>query len=114
MNRELREQSGDIYDKDLIKNLYGHVDEFMEIIENGLSTSPAKSIYEFLIQDVTHRNQSLIPSRNERRSVNVKWSVVFKNLKMMKGLTAEEKEFGWKITQDMLPVGSRKLLRGNV
>ena len=39
--------------------------------------------------------------------MNVKWGVVFKNWKMMKGLTAQEKEFAWKNTQDMLPVGSR-------
>ena len=31
----------------------------------------------------------------------------------MKGITAEEKEFGWKMVQDMLPIG-RRIHRANV
>ena len=37
----------------------------------------------------------------------MKWSVVFKNLSSLKGMTAEEIEFAWKVSQDMLPVGAR-------
>ena len=72
-----------------------------------MSTSPVEDIYNFLIKEVTHRNSSLIPSRSEKKSLNIKWGVVFKNLKLLKGLNADEKCFVWKITQDMLPVGSR-------
>ena len=107
MYRELLSVGGSIYDLDIIDNLYGYKDDFIDIIQNGLSTSPAKAIYEFLIKEVTHRNGSLIPSRNEKKSVNTKWGVVFKNFKLVKGLNADEKCFFWKITQDMLPVGIR-------
>ena len=107
MYKELRYVGGNIYDLDLIDNLYGYRVEFIDIIENGLSTSPAKSIYEYLVQTITHNNGSLIPSRNEKRSTNIKWGVVFKNFKLLKGLNSEEKCFVWKICQDMLPVGNR-------
>ena len=33
--------------------------------------------------------------------------MAWKNLTILKGLTAEEKCFAWKVQQDMLPVGSR-------
>ena len=33
--------------------------------------------------------------------------MVFKNIKLLKGLIADEKCFVWKITQDLLPVGCR-------
>ena len=107
MYNDLCYQNGNIYDLDLIEDIYGYRLEFLDIIENGLSTSPAKSIYDFLIQTITHKNGSLIPSRNEKRSKNIKWGVVFKNFKLLKGLNAEEKCFIWKLSQDMLPVGSR-------
>ena len=42
-----------------------------------------------------------------KKSLNVKWSVVWKNLFLVKGLTAEEKCFAWKVSQDMVAVGSR-------
>ena len=50
MNRELRGGNGDFYDQDLIDNLYGHRDDFIKIIQNGLGTSPSKVIYDFLIK----------------------------------------------------------------
>ena len=40
----------------------------------GVNTSPAKVIYDFMIQEVIVRNGSLIPSRSEKRSVNVMMS----------------------------------------
>ena len=76
-------------------------------LEFSYCTSPAKDIYNFLIEEVTHRNLSLIPSINEKKSPNVKWGVVFKNIKLLKGLNADVKCFVWKITQDLLPVGCR-------
>ena len=100
MYRELLYLGGNIYDLEIIEQLYGYND-------NSLSTSPARDIYNFLIKEVTHRNLSLIPSRNEKKSVNIKWGVVFKNIKLLKGLNADEKCFVWKITQDLLPVGCR-------
>ena len=107
MNRSLRLLNGSIYDADTIENIYGYKEDFIRIIEKGLSTSPVKAIYDFMIQDITHRNLSLIPSRNEKRSVNVKWGVVFNNFQLFAGLSSEEKCFAWKVSQDMLAVGSR-------
>ena len=48
-----------------IENLFCHTKAFKNIIENGLCTSPAKAIYDFMIQDVTISNKSLIPSRSD-------------------------------------------------
>ena len=35
------------------------------------------------------------------------WSLAWKNWSKLKGLTAEEKCFAWKVQQDMLQIGSR-------
>ena len=107
MYKELLSLKGGVYDMDKIDQVYGYREDFINIINNGLSTSPSKAIYDFMLKEITHRNESLIPSRNEKRSSNVKWGIVFKNMKLMSGLTAEEKCFAWKISQDMLPTGSR-------
>ena len=89
MNKELRGLNGTIYDLDIIKGLYGNIKDFIKIVENGLSTSPSKDIYNFMILEVTHRNDSLIPSRNEKRAANVKWGTVWKNFKLRTGLTPD-------------------------
>ena len=65
-----------------------------------------------MIKEVTHRNGSLIPSRREKKVSNVKWGLVFKNLKLLSGITAEERCFAWKLCQDMLAVG-RRIFRRN-
>ena len=107
MYRELLALNGNIYDMEIIDQIYGYKNEFLTIIQNGLSTSPSKAIYDFLIKEVTYKNESLIPSRNEKRSPNIKWGLVFRNFKLLKGLNPMETCFVWKVTQDMLPVGSR-------
>ena len=107
MYQELLALKGNIYDEEKIRKVYGYQQEFIEVIENGLSTSPSKAIYDFLIKKVTHKNGSLIPSRSEKRSRNVQWGTVFRNLKLLNGLRADEKCFAWKVCQDMLPVGAR-------
>ena len=96
-----------IGDLDKINRLYGYPEDFVQVYMEGLSLAPVKEIYDYLLQDTTKKNGSLIPSRSEKRSTNVKWSLVFKNLTLLKGMTAEEKEFAWKVSQDMLPVGAR-------
>ena len=89
----------------MVKNLYGYPEDFTRAFVSGLTSS--KCIYECLLEDIISRNGSLIPSRNEKRSINVKWSLAWFNLNIAKGLTALEKEFAWKVQQDMLPVGNR-------
>ena len=61
--------------------------------QEGLSTARVKEIYNYLLQDLVYKNGALIPSRNEKRSKNVEWSVAVKNLAKMKGVTAEERAF---------------------
>ena len=110
---ELREYDNSIRIDHLVHNLYGYKEEFMQVYEEGLATAPVKEIYNYLLQDIVYKNGSLVPSRNEKRSKNVKWSLVFKNIAKLKGVTAEERAFAWKVSQDMLPVGTR-LHRKNI
>ena len=96
-----------ITDKGVVNNLYGYSEEFVGVYKEGLAMASVKEIYEFLLQDMVYCNGSLIPSRREKRSQNIKWSLVWQNVQSLKGLTQEEKCFAWKTSQDMLPVGSR-------
>ena len=107
MYKELLSIRGNIHDAEKINQVYGYTEDFMDIIEKGLSTSPSKNIYDHMIKEVTHRNGSLIPSRREKKISNVKWGLVFKNFKLLSGITAEERCFAWKLSQDMLAVGKR-------
>ena len=107
MYYEFLEYNCSIRDDHIVRSLHGYNEEFVRVYMEGLSTAPVKEIYNFLLQDMLYKNGSLIPSRNEKRSQNVKWSVVFKNLSLLKGVTSEEKTFAWKVSQDMLPVGTR-------
>ena len=66
-----------------------------------------KQIYDILIKDTIEKNGSLIESRNEKREIGIKWRHVWKNLSSVKGINAEVKDFTWKLTQDMLPIGNR-------
>ena len=110
---ELREYDCSMRYDQVVQNLYGYREEFTQVLQEGIATAPVKEIYNYLLQGIIYKNGSLLPSRNEKRTKNVKWSVVFKNLAKMKGVTAEERAFAWKVSQDMLPVGTR-LHRKNV
>ena len=112
MYRELLSLGGNIHDLEKIVQVYGYTEDFMDIIESGLSTSPSKNIYDHMIKEITHRNGSLIPSRREKKVSNVKWGLVYKNFKLLSGITAEERCFAWKLSQDMLAVG-RRIFRRN-
>ena len=107
MYSDFLEYDCNITDGWIVNNIYGYNECFVKVYSEGLSTAPVKLIYNFLLQAEIFSKGSLIPSRNEKRSTNVKWGVVWKNLSILKGLTAEEKCFAWKVSQDMLPVGIR-------
>ena len=96
-----------ITDSWIVNNLYGYNLDFVKVYKEGLAMAPVKEIYDFLLHDSIYKNGSLIPSRAEKRSNNVKWSLVWKNLQSLKGVTPEAKCFAWKSSQDMLAVGSR-------
>ena len=78
-----------------------------KVVKEGLDKKEAKEIYKILMERVLHKNGSLIPSRNEKKTNGIKWKVAWKNQGFLKGVTAEEKCFAWKMAQDMLEVGNR-------
>ena len=91
----------------MMDNLYGYYQDFREVFFEGLCTAPVKEIYKYLMKNILEKNGSLIPSRNEKKTENIKWNVTWKNMKLLKGITPEEKDFAWKVTQDMVAVGKR-------
>ena len=90
-----------------IKQIYGYSDDMDKVVKEGLDKKEAKEIYKILMERVLHKNGSLIPSRNEKKTNGIKWKVAWKNQGFLKGVTAEEKCFAWKMAQDMLEVGNR-------
>ena len=66
-----------------------------------------------MVKEICEKNSSVIPSRNEKKMRGIKWSNTWKNLEKTSGLNAIEKEFLWKLSQDMLLIGGR-IHRGNV
>ena len=90
-----------------IKQIYGYSDDMDKVVKEGLDKKEAKEIYKILMERVLHKNGSLIPSRNEKKTNGIKWKVAWKNQGFLKGVTAEEKCFAWKMSQDMLEVGNR-------
>ena len=97
----------DINDEYVVEGLYGYTGLFKDIFLQDMAGKPVKEIYEYLMIEILEKNGSLIPSRNEKKTSNVKWKNSWKNLKILGGVNAEEKEFIWKVVQDMVPVGKR-------
>ena len=93
MYKEFMENDLGILNGRLSGDIYGYKDVFIKIFENELATACSKEIYEYLIQEVTCRNGSLIPSRNEKTSIQDKWGIVSKNFTPLRGLAPEEKPF---------------------
>ena len=75
----------------VVDQLYDYPVDFRRVHAERIINGTAKVMYEFLIQDLISKNGSLIPSRSEKRSDSVKWSLAWKNWSKLKGLTAEEK-----------------------
>ena len=107
MMKDFLKYDCEIDDGYMMDNIYGYFDDFKNIYMTGLGDESVKVIYQHMVKGIVEKNGSLIPSRSEKRNENIKWNVTWKNLKMLKGITAEEKMFGWKVTQDMVAVGSR-------
>ena len=62
-------------------------------MKEGLDKVEAKEIYDLLMGKVIQKNGSLIPSRNEKKTNGIKWKVVWKNISLLKGISAEENCF---------------------
>ena len=90
-----------------VGKLYGYSKEFKELVLEGFNMTIVKNTYNKLLEKILFKNGSLIPSRNEKRTDGVKWSLTWKNFHLARNFNAEEKIFFWKVFQDMLPVGRR-------
>ena len=93
MYKDFLKYECDINDSFFVDQIYGNIEDFKMIYEAGLSDAPVKLIYEFMMKKVLYKNESLIPSRNEKRQDGIKWSLAWKNMVLVKGINAEEKCF---------------------
>ena len=88
--------------------LYGNLADLDKILDiNDRDPWTTREIYHSLLEEKLFSGDSLIPSRAEKRSRGVKWSVAWSNQGRLKQLTAEERFFAWQVPQDMVPVGAR-------
>ena len=67
----------------------------------------SKEIYVTLRTQFTRVHTSLIPSRIEKKMTGIKWTRSYKNLYSLGTLSAKEKEFGFMLVLDLLPVRGR-------
>ena len=103
----LRKCNGNILDLINQNSVGVYRNEIQMVSRHDLVKGTTKQIYSLLLQEIISKNGSLIPSRNEKRSLGVKWSISWKNMSLVRGLNAEERCFVWKLLQDMIPVGAR-------
>ena len=64
---ELNEMNGNIDDNDSMKYLYGYKKDFISLKKAGVDLKSSKHIYDHLLEDITHKNNSVIPSRSEKK-----------------------------------------------
>ena len=107
MFREFNELKDSFQEIERLNHLYGYKEDFISMQKDGVDFKSSKHIYDYLLADIVLKNNSVIPSRSEKRVRSVRWSVAWKNWKGLRGLTAEECEFAWRLQQDLLPIGSR-------
>ena len=96
-----------LQDKRKVEDIYGDTNILERLIIINEEDITTKQIYKILIKERIEKNGSLIQSRNEKRQVGIRWRHVWKNLRNTNGINAAEKDFAWKLTQDMLPIGKR-------
>ena len=85
-----------------------YVDE--DVIRRFLIEGKVKThqIYEELISQVIGTKGHRIESRVEKKEIWVRWDQVRKNIGLAKKLNISEKEFKWRLLNDMLKIGNRK------
>ena len=88
-------------------NIYGNCEEFRNLFKSG-NNFYSKALYKELLFKFTHRGTSLIPSRLEKKTVNISWQKCHKNAILVRtALDNRGKEFTFKLLQDLLPVKGR-------
>ena len=107
MHKEFVKKGCDISNTETYEDIYGYVDEMVEMIKAGVSLDTTRFSYSYLNESLVCRNNSVIPSRSEKRAHNIRWSTAWTNWRDLRGVDAHECIFAWKLQQDMLPLGSR-------
>ena len=69
---EYKEINGNVYDENSIRQLYGYKSDLVTLVKAGIDMKSSKYIYNFLMEDILFINNSIIPSRSEKRTENIK------------------------------------------
>ena len=107
MFREFQERGIQLVGGKLDQDIYGPKEELLKILSDEEPKTSSREIYARLRKEFTRIKTSLIPSRIEKKLFGVKWTRSFRNLKSLGTLSAREKEFGFLLCQDLLPVRGR-------
>ena len=107
MHRQFMIKKCNLDNVDSFKDIYGYTDELVDMMKAGVNVNISRFSYRYLNEINIIRNNSLIPSRSEKRVDSIKWSIAWQNWRGLRGVDAEELAFSWKLQQDLLPLGSR-------
>ena len=91
---------------DAYESMYGYEGKYSKYMDTIQEGTTVKEIYTEMLKEKYEKNGSI-------KSKNIKWSITWKNLEGIRGLSPSEVEFAWRLTQDMLLIGSR-IHRANV
>ena len=91
----------------LSQKIYGLNNEFLDYLKSGRDSYSAKQFYDELILKAVSNNGNLIPSRIEKKVLNVRWSRTHKNFSNLRFVTSIEREFCFKMFQDLVDVNQR-------
>ena len=87
--------------------VYGANDTIINYIKDGKMNSTSKEIYEAFIFKYLRVNSTLIPSRNEKKVANIKWSNSYRNYRNLSEIDPGEKELVFRFIQDLVGVPAR-------
>ena len=99
-------------DKGNLKGMHGWGIDMNILQLNCSSSTGIKEMYSILLENVTMKNNSLIPSRREKRLRGIPWKATWRNMGLLRGLDPQETSFAWKLSQDLVEVGQRMHRRG--
>ena len=88
-------------------DVYGVNDTIINYIKDGKMNSTSKEIYEAFIFKYLRVNSTLIPSRNEKKVANIKWSNSYRNYRNTTEIDPKEKELVFRFIQDLVAVPAR-------
>ena len=90
---------------------YGNEEEYVDRYEVTkmmlMGCYKTKQIYKVIMDEQIGRKENRTKSRTEKKEVWVRWDQTGKNMEIARGLNIQEKEFMWKLINDMLKIGDR-------